>query len=130
MSQTSGDLSLKFPTKKPLEVKFSGVDLSSDGGLLLVKQAQENLKVCEGIANCLDEKRQLHKVVHPLLQLISQRVYQIVAGYEDVNDSNYLRHDPIFKTICGKTPLIGQELLASQPTISRLENQINKAELL
>ncbi len=118
MSQTSGDLSLKFPTKKPLEVKFSGVDLSSDGGLLLVKQAQENLKVCEGIANCLDEKRQLHKVVHPLLQLISQRVYQIVAGYEDVNDSNYLRHDPIFKTICGKTPLIGQELLASQPTIN------------
>jgi hypothetical protein len=80
MSQFSGDLSLKFPTKKPLEVKFSGIDLSSDGGLLLAKQAEENLKVCEGVANCLEDKRKLHKVGHSLLQLISQRVYQIVLN--------------------------------------------------
>ena len=129
MSQIYDSLDFNFPTKKSLKVKFSGVDLSSDGGLLLVKQAEQNLKICEGIANCLEDKRELHKVVHPLLQLISQRVYQIVAGYEDVNDSNYLRHDSIFKTICGKEPIVGEELLASQPTISRLENQVNKTEV-
>jgi hypothetical protein len=108
MFQTSGNLSLNFPSKKRVEVKFSGLDLSSDGGLLLVKQAEQNLKVCEGVANCLEDKRQQDKVKHSLIQLISQRVYQIVAGYEDVNDSNYLRHDPIFKTICDKIPLKGK----------------------
>ncbi len=51
-------------------------------------------------------------------QLICQRVYQIVAGYEDANDSNYLRHDPIFKIACEKIPLLEEELLASQPTSS------------
>ena len=129
MKDFSAKLSFNFPTKKPLEVKFSGLDLSTDSGLLLVKQAEENLKVCEGIANCLSDKREQHKVKHPLFQLVSQRIYQIVAGYEDTLDSNYLRHDPIFKIICDKIPRIGAELLASQPTISRLENQISKQEI-
>ncbi len=122
-------LPFNFPTQKPLEVKFSGLDLSSDAGLLLVKQAEENLKLCEGMSNCLEDNREQHKVKHPLLQLVSQRIYQIAAGYEDPNDSNYLRHDPIFKIICDKIPKIGTELLASQPTISRLENQITKKEI-
>ncbi len=120
---------MDFASKKPLEVKFSGLDLSTDAGLLLVKQAEENLKVCQGIADCLEDKREQHKVKHPLFQLISQRIYQIAAGYEDTNDSNYLRHDPIFKIICDKIPKIGSELLASQPTISRLENQITNEEI-
>ncbi len=64
-----------------------------------------------------------------LFQLVSQRIYQIVAGYEDTLDSNYLRHDPIFKIIYDKIPQMGAELLASQPTISRLENRITKQEI-
>jgi hypothetical protein len=115
-------LPFNFFTQKRLEVNFSGLDLSSDAGLLLVKQAEDNLKICEGISSCLEDNREQHKVKHPLLQLVSQRIYQIAAGYEDTNDSNYLRHDPIFKIICDKIPKIGTELLASQPTISRLEN--------
>ena len=122
-------LPFNFPTQKRLEVNFSGLDLSSDAGLLLVKQAEDNLKICEGISTCLEDNREQHKVKHPLLQLVSQRIYQIAAGYEDTNDSNYLRHDPIFKIICDKIPKIGTELLASQPTISRLENQITKKEI-
>ena len=129
MKDFSNKLPFNFASKKPLEVKFSGLDLSTDAGLLLVKQAEENLKVCQGMADCLEDKREQHKVKHPLFQLISQRIYQIAAGYEDTNDSNYLRHDPIFKIICDKIPKIGSELLASQPTISRLENQITKEEI-
>lgn len=129
MKDFSAKLPFNFATKKPLKVKFSGLDLSTDSGLLLVKQAEENLKICEGIANSLSDKREQHKVKHPQFQLVSQRIYQIVAGYEDTNDSNYLRHDPIFKIICDKIPRIGAELLASQPTISRLENQITKQEI-
>jgi hypothetical protein len=129
MENLTANVPLNFHTPKPLEVKFSGLDLSSDAGLLLVKQAEENLKVCEGIANCLEDKREQHKVKHSIFQLLSQRIYQIAAGYEDTNDSNYLRHDPIFKIICDKIPKIGTELLGSQPTISRLENQISKQEI-
>jgi hypothetical protein len=56
-------------------------------------------------------------------------VYQIVGGYEDANDSNQLRHDPIYKIACGRLPLAEGELLASQPTMSRLENQVSKREV-
>ena len=125
----SEKLPFYFKTKKPLAVNFSEIDLSSDAGLLLVKQAEENLKVGQGISNCLEDDREQHKVKHSLFQLVSQRIYQIAAGYKDTNDSNYLRHDPIFKIICDKIPRIGAELLASQPTISRLENQISKQEI-
>ena len=129
MSKVDCQLPLNFATKKKLEVQFSALNLSSDAGLLLVKQADKNLKICSGLTNCLEDKREQHKVLHPLVQLISQRIFQIIGGYEDVNDSNNLRHDPIFKIICGKMPIIGEELLASQPTISRLENQITQSEI-
>ena len=129
MKESSEKLPFNFKTKKTLEVKFSGLDLSSDAGLLLIKQAEDNLKVGQGISNCLEDNREQHKVKHSLFQLVSQRIYQIAAGYEDTNDSNYLRHDPIFKIICDKIPEMGAELLASQPTISRLENRITKQEI-
>jgi hypothetical protein len=62
-------------------------------------------------------------------QWVTQRVYQLVGGYEDANDSNVLRHDPIFKIACGRSPKVGTDLLASQPTITRLENYVGKAEV-
>ena len=77
----------------------------------------------------MEDKRDPSKIKHTLSQLISQRIYQIAGGYENTNDSNYLRHDPIFKIACERVPRPGEELLASQPTISRLENQISKGEL-
>jgi len=103
--------------------------LSSDAGVLLVRQAEEQLKICEGLADCLEDNREPGKVKHSLHQLISQRVYQIASGYEDSNDSNYLRDDPIFKIACDKVPLPGEELLASQPTMSRWENQVTNREI-
>ena len=129
MADFSSELPLDFKTKKSLSVKFSRLDLSSDAGLLLIRQAEEKIKICQGIANCLEDNREPGKIKHPLSQLISQRVYQIAAGYEDSNDSNYLRHDPIFKIACDKIPQPGTELLASQPTISRWENQVTQKEI-
>lgn len=126
MAEFSCQFPLKFFAKKPLEVKLSRLDLSSDAGLLLVRQAEEQLKICAGLADCLADNREPGKVKHPLTQLISQRVYQIAAGYEDTNDSNYLRHDPIFKIACDKVPIPGEELLASQPTMSRERESGNK----
>lgn len=53
----------------------------------------------------------------------------MVGGYEDANDSNQLRHDPIYKIACGQLPMAGEELLASQPTMTRLENQVSKRKV-
>lgn len=129
MPPTFSSLPLNFFSKKPLEVKFSELSLSSDAGLLLVRQAEENIKLCQGIADCLNDKREQAKIEHTLTQLITQRVYQIISGYEDANDSNRLRHDPIMKIVCGRIPFPDEELLASQPTISRLENSLSKREI-
>ena len=129
MNAFESQLALDFFSQKTLEVKFSGLSLSSDAGLLLVRQAEEQIKLCQSMADCLSDNREPAQVKHSLAQLLSQRVYQIAAGYEDTNDSNYLRHDPIFKIACDRVPIPGEELLASQPTISRWENRITKKEI-
>ncbi len=129
MASIYSPLPYNFFSKKTLEVKFSGLDLSSDAGLLLVRQAEQGQKICQGLAQCLEDQRDPSKIKHTINQLVSQRIYQIAGGYEDANDSNYLRHDPIFKIACERVPIVGEELLASQPTITRLENQVTKKEL-
>ena len=129
MADIYSPLPYNFYNRKPLEVKFSGLDLSSDAGFLLVRQAEQRQQICQGIVDCLEDKRDPSKIKHTLSQLVSQRIYQIAGGYENTNDSNYLRHDPILKIACERVPLPGEELLASQPTMSRLENQVNKEEL-
>ena len=91
MTLFNQQLPFNFATSKKLDVKFSSLDLSSDAGLSMVRQAEENIKICQGFAECLEEKRERHKIKHSLIQLVSQRVYQIIGGYEDANDSNYLR---------------------------------------
>jgi hypothetical protein len=105
------------------------LQLSSDAGILLARQVEEKVQVCRRIADCIEDWRDPNKITHSLHQLVSQRVYQLVGGYEDANDSNVLRHDPIFKIACERLPIAAQEQLASQPTITRLENHVGKAEL-
>lgn len=129
MTVCNSDLPYDFYSHRPLVVRFSDLELSSDAGVLLARQAEEQIQVCQGIADCIEEWRDPNKITHSLHQLVSQRVYQIVGGYEDANDSNHLRHDPIYKLACERLPLSHQEHLASQPTITRLENQISKREV-
>jgi hypothetical protein len=110
-------------------VQFSELELSSDAGILLARQAEEKEQVCRALAESVEEWRDPNKITHSLHQLVSQRVYQLVGGYEDANDSNQLRHDPIYKIACGRLPLADEELLASQPTMTRLENHVSKREV-
>jgi hypothetical protein len=129
MTVRHSELPLDFSSQRSLVVRFSELELSSDAGILLARQAEEQVKVCQGLAECIQEWRDSNKITHSLYQLVSQRVYQLVGGYEDANDSNQLRHDPIYKLACGRLPLAHEELLASQPTITRLENHISKREV-
>jgi hypothetical protein len=128
MTACDSDVRLDFYQKRPLTVKFSDLDLSSDVGILLARQAEEQLQSCQELTACIEDWRDPNKITHPLGQLVSQRVDQMVGGYEDANDSDFLRHDPIFKIVCGRLPVPGEELLASQPTMSRLENHVTRQE--
>ncbi len=129
MTECDSDLPYDFYSHRSLVVRFSDLELSSDAGILLARQAEQQMQVCQGLAECIQEWREPNKIIHSLQQLVSQRVYQLVGGYEDANDSNQLRHDPIYKLACDRLPLAHQESLASQPTMTRLENQVSKPEV-
>lgn len=108
------------PTTLALEAAFYGGRITSDGELLWLAQTEEQLRVCQRIASHIPEWRG-DCVRHSLVRLVRQRVFQIAAGYEDQNDSDTLRSDPLLKLVCGRLPESEVDL-ASQPTISRLEN--------
>src|SRR5262249_60187643 len=97
---------LNFPllSRKPVQVAFSGGSLSSDGGLLLLAQLDQKLRLTERVAACLHDPRLPERVQHPLLDLLRQRIYQIAAGYEDANDATALRADPALKVAAGRCP--------------------------
>lgn len=129
MTECDSDLQYDFYSQRSLVVRFSDLELSSDAGILLARQAEQQVQVCQSLAECIQEWREENKIRHSLRQLVSQRVYQLVGGYEDANDSNVLRHEPIYKIACERLPIAKQDLLASQPTITRLENHVSKREV-
>jgi hypothetical protein len=107
-----------------LEAAFDGGRITSDGGLVWLAEADRELGLCEAIAEEVPEWRRGASVSHSLPALVRQRVYQIACGYEDQNDANTLRSDPLLKLLLGRLPQTGEDL-ASQPTLSRLENAPN-----
>jgi hypothetical protein len=113
---------LRFETVPlELEAAFDGGRITSDGGLLWLAHIDRDLGLCEAIAEHVPEWRGERSVRHSLVTLVRQRVYQIACGYEDQNDADSLRTDPLLKLVLGRLPERGAEL-ASQPTLSRLEN--------
>lgn len=92
MTGCDSDLSYNFYEHRSLVVQFSDLELSSDAGILLARQAEEQLQFCKTIAGCITEWRDLNKIRHSLHQLLRQRVYQLVGGYEDTNDIALRKH--------------------------------------
>lgn len=119
---------LEFHSKKPVVVENSAGRLSSDAGLLLVREFDERIGLTEQFAAALSDRRRGPE--HSLLSLVRQRVYGIIAGYEDQNDHDTLRHDPVFQLICDRVPDDAvRPQTASQPTLSRFENSIDVPSL-
>ncbi|QBG46952.1 IS1380 family transposase [Verrucomicrobia bacterium S94] len=102
--------------------------VSSDGGLMLVREVLEETGIIRSLAGALHDPRHPSYVDHTMEELLTQRVAQICCGYEDANDCDALRDDPLFKMAAGRLPEDGA--LASQPTMSRLENRVSVRELL
>lgn len=128
-SETTPIVHELFPvSNKQIELSFSGDDISSDGGLLLLREVENQTGLINRISNCITDNRDQRYVDHTIREMLTQRVFQIAAGYEDCNDCDDLRDDMIFKTCAGRLPQTGLSL-ASQPTMSRLENSIKSQDL-
>ena len=114
--------------KKPIEMSFSAEKISSDGGLLLLREIEAQNSILQSITNCIKEDRHPGYVKHSISSMLTQRVFQIAAGYEDANDCDTLRDDMILKICAEVLPESGNSL-SSQPTMSRFENSLSRSEL-
>ena len=115
--------SFGFLGSTPIVVEPSAGALSSDAGLLPLRQFDEVFGITRQFADALEDQRYQPFVNHSLLEMVRMRVYGILADYEDQNDHSALRSDPVFKLVAGRSP--DDEDLASQPTLSRFENSIS-----
>jgi hypothetical protein len=120
---------------RQVQADFSGGTLSSDGGVLLLRQADAALGLTQRLAECFADGRQQVYVDHSVQQLVAQRIYGLALGYEDLNDHDWLRLDPLLATACDKRDPLGQDrfnpahrgvALAGASTLNRLELSNNK----
>jgi hypothetical protein len=107
----------------PLVIEPSAGQLSGDAGLLPVRQFDQRIGLTRSFADALDDPRDSDLTEHTFVEMVRSRVYGILAGYEDQNDHDTLRADPVFKLLADRSP--EDDDLASQPTLSRFENAIS-----
>jgi len=112
-----------FPSfdRRKIEASFTGGDVSSDGGVLLLREADRRLGLVAALDRVLADPRHPLYIVHEQVALLRQRIYGLALGYEDLNDHATLRHD-----LAWQTALERDEELASSPTLCRLENRVNR----
>src|SRR5437762_7015067 len=112
-------LPFSFYQHQAIRADFSGGRITSDAGLLPLRAFDQRHHLTRDLAQLLSDPRQDDRVQHDSLALLRQRLYQIVAGYEDANDADRLRHDPLLQIVADQK--LGHPL-GSQPTLSRWEN--------
>src|SRR5206468_12362458 len=129
---TTETVYLDFPALGSRQVlaSFDGGDISSDGGALLLRQVEQVTGIIRQFAGCFTDHRDPELIEHPLEHLIAQRVYALALGYEDLNDHDDLRHDPLLAAVVGKLDPKGAarrrpsdrgKALAGKSTLNRIE---------
>lgn len=111
-----------FLGARKIRAVFDAEPISSDGGALLLRQVDRRVGLVDALSAALPDPRDRRYVEHALVELLRQRIYGIALGYEDCNDAATLRRDPVLKASCNRDPSADHDL-ASQPTLSRLENE-------
>lgn len=120
MTECNPQTNFDFFPDRQVVLRSDAPEMSSDAGVLLLRQLDERLGLTRNLAALLPDERRPDRVQHSREEQVRQRVYQIVLGYEDCNDADRLRHDPLLKTACDRKP--SDSGLSSQPTLSRFEN--------
>jgi hypothetical protein len=105
--------------KREIVARFDGGTISSDGGALLLRQTDKRLNLLPRLAGCFLDGRNQKQVEHSILEMLSQRIYGLALGYEDVNDHEELRKDPVFGILAGREN--SEEPLAGKSTLNRME---------
>lgn len=113
--------------RKKVTAAFDGGLISSNGGLLLLREAERRLGLADQLAGCVRDRRDPAQTVHTLPEMLRFRMLAVACGYEDADDCDSLRSDPLFKLAVGRAPESGRNL-CSQPTMSRLENMPSRIE--
>jgi len=114
--------------RKKMSVAFDGGMLSSDGGVLLLRGVERRLGLATRLAGCMADRRDPSRIDHEIVEMLRLRMFLIASGYEDADDCDSLRDDPMFKLAVGRLPETGAAL-CSQPTMSRLENAPSRIEI-
>jgi len=127
MTDCIAQLGFSFHKKRQVVANFSGGHLTSDAGLLPLRELDHRLGWTEAAIGLLTDERDPSKVTHETTVLLRQRLFALIAGYEDANDHTRLRTDPALKLLCGRE--LGDEDLASQPTLSRFENSVTARQV-
>lgn len=111
--------------RRVIEANFEGGALSSDGGLMLLRQVDRRIGLSRAVASALHDPRNQDMIVHEMRDLVAQRLYALCCGYEDLNDHAALRNDPLMQTAVGRT-----EELGSSPTLCRLEKRATRDDVI
>lgn len=104
---------------REIVARFDGGTISSDGGAFLLRQTDKRLNLLPRLAECFLDGRNQEQVKHSVLEMLSQRIYGLALGYEDINDHEQLRKDPVFGILAGRNEL--EEPLAGKSTLNRME---------
>ena len=123
------DLSFANLKGKKIQAHFDGGTVTSDAGVLFLREVDRRTGIVDRVVGALRDWRDPRYVVHSLGDLVRQRIFQIALGYEDADDADMLRTDPALKAACERLPVSGVDL-ASQPTVSRLENKVSRSQLM
>jgi Transposase DDE domain group 1 len=125
--QSVPPLSFEFFPSRPVHIEISPAPLTSDAGLLPIRQFDDQIRLTEQFAAAIEDRRDSKFVEQSLLSMVRQRIFGIIADYEDQNDHDTLRSDPVFKIIADRLP--DDPDLSSQPTLSRFENAVSIPDL-
>lgn len=120
-----------------VESNFEGGYLSSEGGSLFLREIEGKHRIIQRLAQCFEDRRRAELIEHSVQELLSQRILGLALGYEDLNDHDRLRHDPLLATVCGKADPLGKnrreqqdcgKALAGKSTLNRLELASERAD--
>ena len=116
----------QFSRSKNKEVEgiFAGKNVTQDAGLLIAKEIDKNLGLTKFVADKVEDRRNKNYITHDIEDMLKQRVYGLIGGYEDLNDHILIRKDIHFQTLVGH-----DKELASSATLSRFENSMTKKEI-
>jgi hypothetical protein len=127
---TTTPLSFSSLGRREIHADFSGGQITSDAGVLLLREADKQIGLIDALDNAIPDPRNPIFITHPQRGLLAQRIFALAAGCEDLNDHQHLRDDPLWQLATEHPEVDGDATLASPPTLCRLENRVTKASLV